>query len=60
MSIQEYIIEFRMKKAEELLKTTDSKIRDVAFQIGYKDELYFSKVFKKRFGVSPKTFRDNL
>lgn len=58
MTIQEYLVNYRMKKAKEILLESNAKIRDVAFQVGYKDELHFSKVFKKHFGKSPKTFRE--
>lgn len=57
LSVQEYIIEYRMKKAREMLLNSDLKIKEVAFYTGYQDELYFSKVFKKKYGVSPRVFR---
>lgn len=56
-SVQEYLTEYRMKKAKEMLFDSDMKIKEVALSSGYQDELYFSKVFKKRFGVSPRKFR---
>lgn len=57
LSVQEYITEYRMKKAKEMLVDSDMKIKEIAFYTGYQDELYFSKVFKKKNGISPRVFR---
>lgn len=56
-SVQEYLTEYRMKKAKEMLQDSDLQIKEIAYYTGYQDELYFSKVFKKRFGISPREFR---
>ena len=47
------LIKKRMEVAEELLKTTNLKILEVAKKCGYSDQHYFSYCFKKYFGVSP-------
>lgn len=52
-----YIVNLRMKKAELLLKTEKSSIGEIAWSCGYDDHNYFSRVFKKRFGVSPSVYR---
>lgn len=57
LSVQEYITEYRLKKAREMLVDSDLKIKEIAFYTGYQDELYFSKVFKKKHGMSPRVFR---
>lgn len=57
----DYIIRLRIDKAKELfILHPDFKIKDVAAFVGYEDSLYFSKVFKKDTGMSPKQFLDNL
>ena len=51
----EYIRDYRLKKAKQLLKTNQFSISEVCFQVGYSDRKYFSKLFKERFG-NPPTF----
>lgn len=58
ISPQEYLIQFRMKKAKELLATTSLAVGDIARSVGYVDPFNFSKAFKKHVGVSPSLFRE--
>lgn len=63
MSIQNYLIDFRMYKAANLLVGTDYSIKEISNMSGYPDQLVFSKAFKKKFNMSPKmyrTYRDSL
>lgn len=52
----EYIRGLRMEHARRLLAQGMSNVREIASSCGYGDPLYFSKVFKKHFGVSPKRY----
>lgn len=52
----DYVIHYRMERASELLKTGHFPIRDIAVSVGYANPLYFSRVFKKKFGVSPSAY----
>lgn len=52
-----FLSERRMMHARNLLEIPDLSIRDVASQTGYPDPLYFSKVFRKEFGDSPRDYR---
>jgi two-component system response regulator YesN len=53
----EYVIERRLKQAKKLLKTTNLKIYEAAYKAGFPNYRYFSLVFKKRFGITPKECR---
>lgn len=53
----EYITTKRMEKAKKLLKTTNIPSGNVAAEVGYKDPRYFSFVFKKTQGLSPREYR---
>jgi AraC-like DNA-binding protein len=52
-----YIISLRIKRACSLLKKSRLPISDIAFQCGFGDNNYFSRIFKKRIGLTPKQFR---
>jgi two-component system, response regulator YesN len=56
-TITDFITNVRMNKAKELLQNPKLKIYEIAFQVGYQDEKYFSKVFKKTEGISPNEYR---
>ncbi len=58
ISPQEYLVSFRLKKAAELLKTTNMSIQDVSASIGYENALTFSKMFKQTYGICPKNYRN--
>ncbi|WP_020571548.1 hybrid sensor histidine kinase/response regulator [Neolewinella persica] len=51
-----YLLELRMKKAAQLIEQRKFNVSEVGYQVGYKDPGYFSKAFKKRFGLSPKAY----
>jgi len=53
----DYMMILRMKRAADLLNTTDLNISEVAYKVGFDDRLYFSKCFKKQFGVPPKAYK---
>jgi two-component system response regulator YesN len=53
----EYLTTVRMEKAKELLTCTAMKTSEVGFEVGYKDPHYFSFIFKRLQGMSPKEYR---
>ncbi len=58
-SPKQFLINYRIKKAQLLLKDTDLPVSTVSRYVGFDDPLAFSKVFKKRTGDSPTGFRNN-
>ena len=52
-----YLSQVRVNKAKELLTTTELLSREIAYAIGFSDELYFIRFFKKQTGVTPLQFR---
>lgn len=52
-----YLMMLRMKKARELLQTTDLKIYQVAYEVGYETPGYFTKIYRKYMGESPEDTR---
>ncbi len=56
-----YLTDIRLRKAKQLLCMSEGEqmnISEIAYAVGYKDALYFSKAFKKSTGVSPKQYRN--
>ena len=58
-SPNQYHLKLRLNRAKDLLTTTALNINEVADQTGFESVYYFSKVFKKKMGVSPNAFRKN-
>lgn len=58
MTIKEYQLYLRMKEATRLLCETELPIKEIAEQIGYVDAFYFSNIFKREKGISPRNFRN--
>ena len=53
----EYLTAVRMEKVKEMLASTDEKLVNIAFAVGYNEPNYLSYLFKKREGITPKEFR---
>lgn len=53
----EYLIRFRMNMAKNLLVETELSIGEISELVGYVDPLYFSRIYKKTYGLSPNNFR---
>lgn len=58
VSFIKYSTKIKISRAKELLSYTNSTINEIAYSLGYNDALYFSKIFKKQVGVSPKQFKN--
>ena len=57
LTLMEYIRILRLEQAEVLLKTEEGEIREIAWRCGFRDESYFSRVFKEFNGKTPREFR---
>lgn len=59
VNLTSYIVNCRIEKAKELLRTTNLKSYEVAEKVGFEDESYFSRAFKKMTGESPNAYKKN-
>lgn len=59
-TLTDYLMKIRVQKAKELLVIEHVKIYEVAYDVGYQNEKYFSKVFKKVAGVTPNEYKNSL
>ena len=57
LSPKEYLTNFRLTRAAELLQLTDLSVETVAMSCGYQDALGFSKIFKAKMGITPSAYR---
>ena len=57
-TITKYITQLRINKASELLKETKLQIQSISKKVGYSDQNYFSRIFKKQTGLSPGEYRN--
>lgn len=53
MRLRDYLIRIRVNKAKKLLRDSDSKIKQIAYTVGFKNPDYFCRIFKKKTGMSP-------
>lgn len=56
-SYMDYLIDIRLHKAQDLLVSTDLTVKAISESIGYLDEKYFSKLFKKYYEETPSDYR---
>ena len=52
-----YLTTLRIERAKELLSSTNMKLSDIALEVGYNEPNYFSHVFRKAEGMTPKEYR---
>lgn len=57
-TLNQYITEFRIEKARELLEDSTVKLYYVAARVGYSDQNYFTKIFKKHTNMTPSEYRE--
>ncbi|MGF7031620.1 two-component system response regulator YesN [Paenibacillus mucilaginosus] len=60
LTFSDYVTKLRMERAASLMEEIGLKLTDIATLVGYSSSSYFSTVFKKYYGVSPKEYRDVL
>lgn len=56
-SPQDFLIRYRMSKATSLLTSTSLSIGDISIQVGYPNQLHFSRAFRNIYGMSPRQYR---
>ncbi len=59
-TVTEYIRHVRLEQARDYMNTTDMNISEIVYSIGFSSRSYFSKIFKRKFGISPSEYQDNV
>lgn len=57
VSIQSYLLDYRIRQACILLRNTDLSVRVIAHSVSFIDPLYFSRIFRQKMGMSPSEYR---
>ena len=57
VNLSAYIADVRMQKAAKLLEETDLKVHEVMDKLGYRKRQHFTKLFKEKYGMTPKEYR---
>ena len=60
INISEYVNRLRVEMAKTALQFTDKSITDIGYEVGFSDTAYFTRMFKKCIGVTPKEYRKNF
>ncbi len=58
LTVSDYINQYRIERAKALMDETGLKIYEIAFRVGFNDQHYFSKTFKKFADCSPSEYRE--
>ncbi len=59
VTVWEYLTRLRIHRAKELLKASDESVAVVGEKVGFPDQAYFSRVFRKTTGTTPNAYRDS-
>ena len=59
-SVSEIIETRKLIEAKNLLVSTDKTVAEIGFDLGYNEKSYFTSVFKRRSGVTPTEFREEM
>jgi signal transduction histidine kinase/DNA-binding response OmpR family regulator/streptogramin lyase len=58
MSVNEYVTLYRLKVAARIMDSEDVPVSEIGFRVGFTSHSYFSKCFKKQFGITPREFKE--
>lgn len=60
VTFNEYLNRVRVNKAKELLRRRELRMTDISLAVGYEDQSYFTKVFKRVAGMLPREYREKI
>lgn len=59
-TVTEYIRHIRLEAARDYIRTTEMNISQIVYTIGFSSRSYFSKIFKRKYGISPSEFQNHV
>ena len=57
-TFRDYLINFRISRARELLQNPNASVTDIAYIVGFQDPSYFTRIFRRIVGMSPSRYRE--
>ncbi|MBI3991449.1 MAG: helix-turn-helix transcriptional regulator [Candidatus Omnitrophica bacterium] len=60
MTPMEYVTNYRVQKACDLLSNTTKSVTEICFDVGFHSSSYFTKIFKEIIKITPKDYRRNI
>lgn len=60
LTTEQYMLQYRLARALELLRTTDKTISEITYAVGLKDPAHFSRAFKRQYGLNPNEIRKTV
>ncbi len=60
MTMVEFVRDFRLKKAAKMIEDFDYSVSEISYKVGFSDTKYFSRMFKRKYGVSPSSFLETV
>lgn len=58
MPFVEYVRHLQVERALHLLETTFMRVQEIGAAVGFRDQSYFNRAFREKYGISPKKYRD--
>ena len=60
MNFNEYLNRVRIQKAQELLRIREIRMTDISLMVGFEDQSYFTRVFRRMTGTLPRAYRERM
>ena len=58
-SLYKYLFDFKMERAKQLLSNGNLNVNEVSYDLGYSSSSHFIAAFKKKYGITPRTYTNN-
>jgi len=59
MTFRDYLVQYRIRKAQQLLHNPNASVQDIAYTVGFRDPSYFTRMFRRLVGMSPSRYKEH-
>ncbi len=57
MTVKKFVNDIRLRRAAQILSNKNIHVSEVAYSVGFSDQSYFGKCFKRKYGMSPSEYK---